>query len=378
MSKFHFKNLDGLRFIAAFLVILEHCTMFKDARSKDLSNVFKAYFSETGGEGVNLFFVLSGFLITYLLMVEKDKNQTISIKKFYVRRVLRIWPLYITFGLVSILGAYLLLPQMGLAAEMDKIPHATNFLYFFTFCINYQLIFGPFNRVIPEVFWSVCVEEQFYLIWPWLVEKLHKRIIPVMLSMIFIAWSARWIGTYMFDAHPEWGISSKLFCYNSLITRLDLFAIGGIGAWLFYNKSRFTTFFDTLNKTWVQMAIVVTCTLFVFKIVHFEQRNYLNFSFEGLLYMSLIFVAIAPNCFFNLENAFLKKMGTYSYGIYMYHSAVAQVGLILFAKFLPNSFLNYDLLYPMAVTVITCVVSALSYELFERFFLKLKDQKFSV
>ena len=103
----YFNNLDGLRFLAAFLVLLHHAQFFKDINSYPLSSVFSIYLVEAGKMGVNLFFVLSGFLISYLLFTEKKETKTVSLKKFYIRRALRIWPLYIAYGLVIILGTLL-------------------------------------------------------------------------------------------------------------------------------------------------------------------------------------------------------------------------------------------------------------------------------
>ena len=92
MKKIYFPNLNGLRFIAAFMVIVHHVEQFKSLFG--LENVFheSPFISIVGKLGVVLFFVLSGFLITYLLLVEEEVTGTISIKSFYIRRFLRIWP----------------------------------------------------------------------------------------------------------------------------------------------------------------------------------------------------------------------------------------------------------------------------------------------
>src|ERR1700744_123190 len=96
--KVYFKNLDGLRFIASFLVLVQHAYGFKKSYS-DASPFVFSLFEETGRMGVNLFFVLSGFLISYLLLMERDASGTVSYRNFYLRRVLRIWPLYLGYGL---------------------------------------------------------------------------------------------------------------------------------------------------------------------------------------------------------------------------------------------------------------------------------------
>lgn len=95
MNKVHFPGLNGLRFIAALSVIIGHVELIKlDYGIYNFKNTIPFYTNTAGHLGVVLFFVLSGFLITYLLLVEKDKYGKVAVKKFYIRRVLRIWPLY--------------------------------------------------------------------------------------------------------------------------------------------------------------------------------------------------------------------------------------------------------------------------------------------
>ena len=92
-NKIYFPNLNGIRFIAAFAVILHHLEQFKYLLGYK-NNWENPIIHQIGPLGVILFFVLSGFLITYLLLVEEKQTKTISIKSFYMRRILRIWPLY--------------------------------------------------------------------------------------------------------------------------------------------------------------------------------------------------------------------------------------------------------------------------------------------
>ena len=103
-EKLFFPNLDGLRFFCFFIVFLYHCNeaIFRRINNVDEKAVVNFLF-QNGNTGVNIFFVLSGFLITFLLIKEKELNGTIVLKNFYIRRVLRIWPLYylcVFFGFV--------------------------------------------------------------------------------------------------------------------------------------------------------------------------------------------------------------------------------------------------------------------------------------
>ena len=113
-TKVYFKNLNAIRFIAASFVIVAHIEFFK--KLFYLPNFFdNAVISIIGRLGVVLFFVLSGFLISYLLFVEKEVTKTISVRKFYIRRMLRIWPLYF----LIILLAFFIFPYIKLL----KIPN---------------------------------------------------------------------------------------------------------------------------------------------------------------------------------------------------------------------------------------------------------------
>ena len=107
-NKIFFNGLNELRAIAALAVIFHHIELYKFTSGisslYDLNDLFRFFIQKLGRNGVLLFFVLSGFLITYLLIVEKKKTKEISIKKFYLRRVLRIWPLYF---LILIIGFFL-------------------------------------------------------------------------------------------------------------------------------------------------------------------------------------------------------------------------------------------------------------------------------
>ncbi len=116
-NKVYFPGLNGLRFYAAFAVVITHIELIKSfqgyptfwvensGNNLTLRSIIQKFVFELGSLGVYFFFVLSGFLITYLLLVEKAKTKTVAVKKFYVRRILRIWPLYY---LIVILGFFVI------------------------------------------------------------------------------------------------------------------------------------------------------------------------------------------------------------------------------------------------------------------------------
>src|SRR5262249_40017472 len=156
----HFPGLNELRFIAWFAVFLAHVEQGKE---------FYGYhyrFCVHGRLGVILFFVISGFLITYLLLSEKWSLGRVSIRDFYVRRILRIWPLYF----LLILLCMLVVNRVGpLAAPADQAVIDKNFWKIF---LGYALFVPTLVRPVLHTthVWSVAVEEQFYIAWPWIVK----------------------------------------------------------------------------------------------------------------------------------------------------------------------------------------------------------------
>jgi peptidoglycan/LPS O-acetylase OafA/YrhL len=181
----YFKNLDGLRFFAAFAVIIGHCQSLLYVE-KGKIDPYSPYASKLANFGVDFFFVLSGFLITYLTITEINKTGKIDIKKFYLRRVLRIFPLYFGFGIVAIVFGKFFVNWVGYYTNDYQYalqPYsfkdlATNLGFLFTFSINIQAMIGWHGGVSSMLvghFWSLAVEEQFYLLWAPVLFFLRKR-----------------------------------------------------------------------------------------------------------------------------------------------------------------------------------------------------------
>ncbi len=183
-STVFFPNLNGLRFVAASLVMIGHTQDWKSFYG--LNSVASVpFFSKIGSLGVTLFFVLSGFLITYLLLAEKSTYGTINIKKFYLRRVLRIWPLYY---LILIIGLFILskvaffvLP--GAPKSLQEHYHLQILL--FLILPNISQVAFTFVPYVAQT-WSIGVEEQFYFIWPIILKhfKNHLQILIFIISIL--------------------------------------------------------------------------------------------------------------------------------------------------------------------------------------------------
>ena len=195
-SKVYFENLNTIRFIAASLVIIHHIEQFKN-----IFHIPNIWDDKTiliiGNLGVILFFVLSGFLISFLLFKEKEVTNTICIKNFYMRRILRIWPLYF----LIVLSAFFIfpfinffsLPGLGSNVVLNNLGYK---LLLFVFFLPNANFFG----LIPYASqtWSIGAEEQFYLIWPVLNKKINRKWL-LMISVIFIYLFIKTVNLFLVD-----------------------------------------------------------------------------------------------------------------------------------------------------------------------------------
>lgn len=171
-------SLDGLRAVSILLVLLAHVTKTSFPQS-----ALSERFADVGVLGVQIFFVISGFLITLLLVREKELAGTISLKRFYVRRAFRILPVFYAY-----LGCLLVLELLGLIS-VPRLDKTTAFLYVSNFVPNPSWWTGHF--------WSLSVEEQFYLLWPLAVQRWSRRtctrlvlavaiVVPVVRTLVYL------------------------------------------------------------------------------------------------------------------------------------------------------------------------------------------------
>ena len=357
MSKFlHFPNLNALRAIAALLVLIHHAEQFKDVFKLD--NYWNIPFIQVIGKlGVVLFFVLSGFLITYLLFNEEKYSNKINIKSFYIRRVLRIWPLYYLIIFLS----YFVLPYIGILS-IENIPEVISlktFLLYIFMLPNLVLSNIGFVPYASQT-WSIGTEEQFYLIWPLLFILFSKNKILLMLSVII-----GYIGVkYYLTINPKnlFGIN-LLYFWNTF--NIDCMAIGGLIAILSFKKSKVLNYINNNYVFYLSALIVIILMIFG-----------VNFGFFHYEIYAILFAIIILNLATNkaleaiLENKMFNYLGSISYGIYMYHSIAIVVAIKL------SIYFNLELIiYPVALSL-TLLFSHLSFNYLEKPFLKLKN-KFS-
>ena len=241
-------NLNALRFFAATLVLLFHV-------DKALfNNHYKAYEYEFfpfnfGDNAVVLFFVLSGFLITHLLLKEKEAHGSIKVKRFYLKRIFRIWPLYY----IVVVASFAFFNHHPFFLD-NTITNRINFNHpvLYSFLL---LLIAP-NVLLLKVrslgyaspTWSIGIEEQFYLLWPWLMRSKHYLIyiLSIILAMFLLnAGLLQLISDWLVNIHAiskGSSISKLLYYGNKFFTfwasfRIDAMAIGALGAYLVTRKS---------------------------------------------------------------------------------------------------------------------------------------------
>lgn len=370
-NRVYFPNLNSIRFFAALAVIIHHIELTKYWFHQP--NIYTTSFvgGVFGQLGIILFFVLSGFLITFLLLEEQKRTDDISIKKFYIRRILRIWPLYY---LIVILGLFIL-PKVHFFDVPDISSHVHE--HFFSKSLMFLSFFPDLAYAIyepvpyAEQSWSVGVEEQFYLIWPLLIAVVirRKKTLNMLIGVILFYVAIKVASTIVYTNHPENRVFEEVYYFWNNFS-IDCMAIGGIGAYLlFYKKEKVL---NVLFNKYLQIALYVLLAVVTVKGFAIPMFNY---EFYALIFIVLILnLAANKNTVINLEYKPLNYLGKISYGLYMYHNIILVVVLkfvIYYSGVTLNSLTGNIIYYGLAIST-TILVAGLSYRFIERPFIKAK------
>ena len=361
-QKQYFVPLDGMRGIAAIPIIFAHMGWFP-----------------AGWLGLQYFFVLSGFLITRILLREKEKNNFFpSWKRYFFRRGLRVFPLY--FG-------YLLL--LGIIYFLTGVPKEFGEAWPMLFSFSYNLFRPETGFPISEYFvhfWSLCVEEQFYLVWPLLVLFLNRRYIGYFLfALLFIAPLSRFlIAEWMKTTQADAAMIGDTVWMNTFC-KLDGIAMGALIAL----KGPENHFKKTGLLTILSAALFLCCGLGVNYLSYgkFDSSYFTTFGFDrigifasqqvysltlaNLIFFFLIISVISgKNKSLNrfLEHPMFVFSGKISFGIYIFHYPVIQL-LKDYGGIDMNSWLA-----PFAVIPLIYLIAGLSFFLYEKRFLDMKER----
>jgi peptidoglycan/LPS O-acetylase OafA/YrhL len=369
MNKVFFPNLNGIRFLAAFAVFLHHFEQYRYIFGLD--HFFHIpFFDGIGKLAVVCFFVLSGFLITYLLMEEKQVKSTINLKKFYIRRILRIWPVYFLLVIVG----FLVLPRFSVFHVPDWSEHLSGNFYikFLFYLLILPNLIASFTYPIPNVTqsWSLGTEDQFYLAWPFIIKKSHKLLswfVGIIVVYLIIKLSIALLESSFPTERGKFFWSSIQRFWNFFA--VDCMALGGIGAYLAHKKPiEWFRFIFSKPFQIVLYSLTIFLLLIDFKVPVFKYEMY------AILFILIILnAAWNPKTLINFEFEPFKYMGKISYGFYMYHPAMI---VFIINIFMPLGWTNYFVLFASSLSL-AVLFSAFSFEFYEKGFLISKN-KFTV
>jgi peptidoglycan/LPS O-acetylase OafA/YrhL len=358
------RELDGIRGLAAIAVLSFHCGCVPTRALR--------YITAGGWCGVDVFFVLSGFLITRLLVSELDRDGTICLPSFYVRRALRLYPASVSAIILGTATAYL---------TWRVLPGFRQFIYLFTYGQNIWLAFTYFPAMNGTILlwpaWSLCIEEQFYLLWPITLRKIgHHRAIPVLI--IIIALSVLMRSACYFCIHTGWSQASSVgnraeaFIYYFTMTRLDVIGIGcvlGLSVDQLDQSSRLLS----RPALWIYLAVVAA-------MVSFGVHVHLFYYTVGASVLAIGVGGVITAIWLGKGNALtrmlsarpLVEIGKVSYGIYLF-----QVLPVLGDLKYHLLYVNLQILIPIqsviwAVSIF--LIAELHYRLVETRFLALRTR----
>lgn len=362
----HFPQLDGLRGIAILMVLVYH---FVAISPLPVTTFEKMVFilAKSGWIGVDLFFVLSGFLISGILIAAKDKENYFV--NFYVRRILRIFPLYylvlLVFFVVVPLSVDKLAPQLQIMKE--------NQIWFWTYLANWCVaINGDFNKTSGGYFWSLAVEEQFYIVWPFIVYIFSvTNFRKICVGLFIFCFCLR--NLLLLN-----GVSTTSV-YAATFTHMDGLLIG---SWL--STVAIDPFFTEKIRPLLNRAALYAFAILVVIVIYqgtffFWDTLVASFGYTllSIIFASILFESVLNNTKLNIlfNTVFFKDIGKYSYAMYLIHVPVS--------KGLKSLFFNseYIIILPLILkwfvfvvvaSVITYFISYISWNVFEKHFLKLK------
>ncbi len=378
-ARHYFPGLDALRFLAALAVVVSHIEQFKELEG--LANfLFIVPLQRLGAEGVVFFFVLSGFLITYLLLAEQDRTGAIRVGRFYAKRMLRIWPLY--YAVVA--WSFLVLNYVVTYGDYNErlfSNYGALAALFVLMLPNIALLqFGPVLGASQA--WSIGVEEQFYLVWPLLLRR-FRRWLPTVLLMIAVGKPLvmHLIGVWLFDASTVARLQTTgtlnswvQTYYTAKVLSIEAMAWGGLAAWVVIRQQR--AVLKILYSPMAQWAALFGLGLWVGMPVSPVSNSVLPIIPASILYAVIIAnVAGNPRSVLKLEWNWMNRLGRVSYGIYMWHaSAIVLILASLRGTGWAGDGWAYNLvMYPGAIAL-TLLASLVSYQFLERPFLRWKER----
>lgn len=368
-QKVFFKNLDALRFVAFLFIFLGHAldTDSEVIRDSSVYGWVKNYVYIFGKTGFSFAFVLSSYINTWVILEERQQAGRFKPWLYYVRRAIRIWPLYF---LVLFIG-FVLLP-LGMEWIGEPYEEVGNPWYFILFVGNFFLIeHGWTHSPIISVLWSVSVEEQFYIFWPFLliVFRRNEKWLFAILLLLFGVTTWHYYGT---DVN---------LWFHTLFLLGDI-ALGALFAFISFNKNWGFERLESLSRN----SILGIYLLFILSLLFYHWLfdsgllpGAVNLIVEKLFYAVILSFFIFEQNF--CKNSFFKfgrlrtitYLGMISYGLFCFH----EIGLLLGNRFLlhfgwENDVWAFLILKPIVAFALIMPFAALSWHYFEKPLLGLK------
>jgi peptidoglycan/LPS O-acetylase OafA/YrhL len=358
LTRKYFDTFDALRFFAFFKVFLLHLPL----ENFPVYNFLK----QGGGMGVSFFFVLSGFLITYMLLTEKTTTGTIHLRRFFWRRILRIWPLYYAMVAFAFLTPWLL-KLFELSSSSNG--YTPNWLLSLSFLENYKMIAtNDHPNVSPlGVTWSLCIEEHFYLVWGLAFYLLPVKRIPFFfLTCVVMAFISR----FLF-------IRNGLLTID-LLTNIDFFVYGAIPAYILMRKGERLLQWVKAIPLMVQVLIIALVISYVILSPHYgyPYQVWIEPIVLGVLFSLLITLVLPPGSRFRIpESHLLSRLGRYTYGLYLIHTIVINFLVQLFTRQwgMPDR-TETALAFGFLAFALSLGAAMVSFHFIERPFLRPKDR----
>ena len=360
----HIPHLDVLRWGSAMMIILLHAYeawcgwwgqvgLLSNGTHTTLSAWGKVIdqFIRNFGFGVDLFFLISGFLITYLLLVEKKSFGNISIWKFMMRRSFRIWPLYF---LIIALGPFLVYWLQ------EPTP---NYFWNLFFMGNFEVIYSqkwlyPFGHL-----WSICIEEHFYLVWPFIIAFIPKKwLMTVFISLILFSICYRMYAWSNFS-------NGWYYVFTHTFSRMDVLVIGAIGGY-YHSITPIKIELSRINRMLILIALIVA--LCIEPIVQWETLIMVGFKkyiYVGLSAILMLDYLFNPNFKHILKpNSVIHYLGKTSYGIYMFGNVIL---LIIIKQIMQRFEISNLWIFLGLILTLSTLIPIISYEFFEKPLLKI-------
>ncbi len=360
----YFENLDGLRFFAFLSVFLFHSFYTPHQYVKnDILYQIPYLATRFGWLGVNFFFVLSGFLITYLILIEEKKMGQINLWHFYIRRILRIWPLYY----LIVAFCFIVYPQIANSFADTPNDSLPNIWYFLLHISNLNYIYHPSDIPTLNILWSISIEEQYYLFWPLLLFLVKGKFRPFLMLIIILS-----AMLFVFSNKEN----SHYYHHHILACMSDL-TIGGLCAYFAANNEKFIEFFENIPRFFI---IFFYATL----ILYFSSLT-LNIIHNNRIITAAMFAGVILEQNYSRHSVFkisrfkiITRLGKYTYGLYCYHYLALLLSIKISTYFgLNNSAFGVVIIDNLLGIIISICVAITSYHIFEKPFLKQK-QKFAL